>query len=692
MAGDGFEIQPGDLHNGAQKLEQFASDIGASGEKMKTAGNNLVEHAGRDKSGVGAVVVKSFGKALSTTGSVFAQAGRLSKGSSDRLHGNARAHEDNESHATDSFTKLHSNPDSTSDRPSGHGGAGPTTTPSGSTPEYHPPTTHPHDQGTSPHRPDDPATTSAGVNDRNLDADPVDVVTGEVVMSDVDVTLAGVLPLVLRRTHVSSYRSGRSFGPTWSSTLDLRLAFDDEGALFLAEEGVILVYPQPSPDAPVLPVAGAAWPLEVDADGGYRVTNPDSGQSWEFDATDAALRTISDRNGNTIQLLRDERGVPVELHHSGGYRIGVRSTDDGLVTELRLVRAGLDDISLVRFGYAGDRLVEVVNSSGLPMRFDYDPAGRVTRWEDRNGFSYQYAYRADGRCVRGIGSSGFLNATIDYDLAARVTTSTDSTGGVKRFEYDAGGHVVRETDQLGNVVVSTWDERNRLRSRTDAAGNTTRYEVDEHGNLAMVVHPDGATLTAEHNALGQPVRIADGTGAQWLRQYDERGNLTTVTDPLGATTTFRYGQHGEVLSTVDALGQVTSCRTDGAGLAVAVTDPAGATVRYERDVFGRVQALVDPVGGRTRFGWTVEGRLTWRRFPDDTTDQRRYDGEGNLVEHVDAAGGRSTFGYTAFNQMIWHQQPDGARTSYAYDTELRMTEVTNPVGAVWRYEYDAVGN
>jgi RHS repeat-associated protein len=685
MAGDGFHIQPGDLHGGAQKLEQFATDIGVSGQKMKTAGENLVAHAGRDKSGVGSVVVKVLGKALSTTGSVFSQASRLGKGSSDRLHANASAHEHNESHATDSFRNLHSNEAGSSARPKDpHGGGGPTTGPSSGGPAYHPPSTHAH-------RPNDPAATSSGVHDRNLGGDPVDLVSGEVVLTDTDVALAGVLSLVLRRTHVSSYRAGRSFGPTWCSTMDQRLAFDEEGVLFLAEDGVILVYPMPEPGRPVLPVSGAAWPLEIDADGGYRVTNPDSGVSWEFDATDTLLRTIRDRNGNTIQLLRDERGTPVELHHSGGYRIAVTSTEEGLVTELRLVRVGADDVSLVRFAYAGDRMVELINSSGLPKRYEYDVDGRMTRWEDRNGFSYEYFYRADGRCVRGVGSAGFLNATFDYDLAMRVTTSTDSTGAVKIFQYNAKGHVIRETDELGNTVLSTWDDRHRLLSRTDAAGHTTRYETDERGNLAVVGYPDGSAIAAEYNALGQPVRIEDGTGAVWQRQYDERGNQTSVVDPVGARTAFTYGDNGQLLSIVDALGGETLCRTNAAGLTVAMTDPAGATVGYERDSFGRIVATTDPVGGQTRFGWTVEGRLTWRQFPDGATEQRRYDGEGNLTEHVDAGGGRSTYGYTAFDLMVRHELPDGARTTCAYDTELRMTEVTNSVGAVWRYEYDAAG-
>lgn len=693
MAGDGFHITPGDLHNGAQRLEQFAGEIGAGGQKMKQTGDELVRSASEDKSGVGSVIEKSFGKALSVTGGVFSQASRLSHGSSERLHDNATAHSDNEETVTGSFTRLHDQPASEHSHPTGTGGGGGgSTEPSsegGAT--YTPPTRHPTGQSGSSNRPEEPSGTSSGLSDRDLDADPVDVVSGEVVMTDTDVTLAGSLPLILRRTHVSTYRAGRSFGPTWSSTVDLRLEFDDEGALFIAEDGVILVYPHPEPGGRVLPVTGAAWPLETLGDSGYRVTDPDSGRLWEFDAATGLVRTIADRNGNTIQLLRTDSGVPLELHHSGGYRVAVATTDDGLITEFRLVRAGLDDVPIVRFAYAGNRLAEVVNSSGLPMRFEYDDQGRVTRWEDRNGFWYSYDYRADGRCVRGTGTDGYLAASFDYDPAARVTTVTDSTGAVKRYEYDTNGKVVRRTDQLGNVVLSTWDNRNRLLSRTDEAGNTTRYETDERGNMVAVVYPDGNTLTAEFNALGQPTRIADPTGAVWQRRYDERGNLVTVIDPVGATTTFHYDDVGHLMSVQDAVGQVTTCETNPAGLPVAITDPSGATVRYEWDDFGRTSAIVDPVGGRTGLGWTVEGKLTWREFADGTREARRYDGEGNLVEHVDALGGRSTFGYTAFDRMIWAEEPDGARTRYGYDSELRLSAVTNKVGAVWQYEYDAAG-
>jgi len=68
-----------------------------------------VRHASGDSSGVVASFAKAFGKALTTTGDVFSQAGRISKGSSDRLHANANAHEHTENENANSFHDIHRN-------------------------------------------------------------------------------------------------------------------------------------------------------------------------------------------------------------------------------------------------------------------------------------------------------------------------------------------------------------------------------------------------------------------------------------------------------------------------------------------------------------------------------------------------------------------------------------------------------
>ncbi|HEV2782191.1 MAG TPA: DUF6531 domain-containing protein [Actinophytocola sp.] len=540
-------------------------------------------------------------------------------------------------------------------------------------------------------RPDNPRDTSAPVDGRRCTNDPIDVASGEMVLHQADVQLDGVLPLRLTRTHVSSYRAGRSFGRSWASTVDQRLELDAAGVVFVADEGMILVYPRPTGDEAVLPVEGARWPLRRTS-GGYRITKPETGQTLHF--TDAApvapLAAISDRNGNRIDVLRGADGVPAEVRHSGGYRIGFDSTG-GRVTAMRLLGSGgAGDVLLLRYRYdEAGRLREMINSSGRALRFDYDTAGRIVRWEDRNGQWYSYTYDDLGRCVRNDGSGGFLAGAFEY--RDRLTIFTDSLGHQTRFHLNESGQVIREVDPLGNTTTIEWDRHDRPLSRTDPLGHTTRYTYDDDGNLITLVRPDGGRATATYNELRQPVTITDPDGGVWRREYDGRGNVISETDPAGATTFYAYTPHGHLASITDPLGRTRRVTTDAAGLPTAVTNPGGVTTRYVRDVMGRVAEIVDPLGGVTRLGWTVEGRLISRSLPDGSTDRWRYDGEGNQVEHVDPTGQVTRTEYTSFDLPAVRVHPDGARYEFGYDTQLRLVSVTNPQGLVWRYAYDPAG-
>lgn len=110
------------------------------------------------------------------------------------------------------------------------------------------------------------------------------MVSGEMLMEETDVELPGLLPLVLRRTHLSTYRWGHWFGPSWASTLDERLELDGDGAVFATEDGMILLYPVPTPGTSVLPLEGPRWPLDWDGEPGapIRITNPATGRTRHF--------------------------------------------------------------------------------------------------------------------------------------------------------------------------------------------------------------------------------------------------------------------------------------------------------------------------------------------------------------------------------------------------------------------------
>jgi RHS repeat-associated protein len=551
---------------------------------------------------------------------------------------------------------------------------------------------------------DDAVARSKPTKGRCKNGDPIDMVTGEMIMAKTDFALAGLLPMVLRRTHLSTYQSGQLFGPSWASTLDERLELDVHGAVFATEDGMILSYPAPVPDAVVLPVEGPRWPLEWESgtDTPLRISDPQTGHVRHFAPLDnhgsghgaftLALRAISDRNGHRITIDRAADGTPMAMRHTGGHHVAV-DCQGGRVRALRLLDPETAlGTELVRYGY-DDRgnLTEIYNSSGVPYRLSYDEDARITSWTDRKGSWYRFTYDGLDRVISGEGADGFLNCTVAYDPEARRTRYTDSLGFTTTYEYNDLLQVVAESDPLGNVRRSEWDRYNNLVATTDAMGLRTSYQRNEHGTLIGVIRPDGRRISATVNELQLPIQVVEADGAVWSYQYDSRGNVVTVTDPVGALTTYRYDETGHLRGVTDPLGAERVFECDPLGLPVGVTDPFDGTTRYKRDIFGRIISVSDPLGGTTSLTWNVEGKLTTRTGPEGGTESWTYDGEGRLVEHRAVGGGVTRFESNHFGVPKARIDAEGARVEFSHDTELRLTAARNPHGAIWSYVHDAAG-
>ncbi|MEU1665501.1 RHS repeat-associated core domain-containing protein, partial [Streptomyces sparsogenes] len=532
----------------------------------------------------------------------------------------------------------------------------------------------------------------------------IDFATGRMFLPQTDVTLPGVLPLVFRRRVESGYRAGRWFGPSWASTADQHLEIGPEGVVFVCEDGRLLDYPHPAPDLPTLPKAGVArWPLERTADGDYTVTDPDTGRTYCFtaprDGLDgiAPIEEIHDRNGNRIAFHYAFDGTPSAIVHSAGYHLKL-TTAEGRITALHLAGGAPDgsDQEIVRYGYTDGNLTEVINSSGLPLRFEYDDEHRVISWTDTNDRRYDYVYDNRHRCVAEGGTEGHVSIRVDYHgvdqrTGHRITTVTTAAGHTLKYLIDDAFRVVGEIDQLGAYSRTEYDRHGRVLAHIDALDRRTAYAYDEQGRLAAVTRPDGKRATIRHNELGLPVSITGVDGTTETYEYDERGNRTAVTDPAGATTRYTYDDLGRLTSITNALGETTRVRCDAAGLPVEITDPLGAVTAYRRDAFGRPVAVVDPLGGETRLTWSVEGKPLSRQDPDGSRQTWMYDGEGNCTHHVDAAGRVTSYEYTHFDLLAARTGPDGARYEFEHDSELRLAKVTNPQGLTWSYAYDPAG-
>lgn len=590
-----------------------------------------------------------------------------------------------------------------------------------------------HDDSTTPRDPDDApndpspedrAAADAGLgdtarsgdpaNDRTPSettacGDPVDMATGEFLLPQTDLDLPGVLPLTLHRRHRSNYRWGRWFGPSWSATLDLRLVTDDGGVTFVAEDGRLLAFPHAEPGTPVRPRSGSSrWTCVRGETGAYRVHDPDREITWHFAPEpgangrdvrlgDYAISAITDRHRNRVRFHYDADGAPVEISHSGGYRVRVR-TARGRVTSLAVLPRD-DEPSppaVVReFAYDNGELTAVTNAVGATTRFTYDDAGRMLTWTDSRGTGLRNSYDDRGRVTAQHGTHGIRSATFAYreypDGTGTLSTRTDSLGATTVFGFDADLRLRDLRDPTGARTRIDYNADRRPLAVTAPDGAVTRYFYTAEGDPVRVVRPDGRSIDLVYAARNRPIRVTEPDGAVRHQEWDAAGNLAATIAPGGARTEWTHHPNGAPASMTAADGGHTRLETDAAGLPTVVTDPLGGVTRIRRDRFGRPAEITDPLGRTTRYTWSAEGTPLTRTDPDGGTESWQHDGEGRPIRRVDRAGGITAFDHGSWDLLTARTAPDGTLTRYGYDTEGRLLAVAGPTGATWHYAYDPAG-
>ncbi|MEU4673580.1 MFS transporter [Amycolatopsis sp. NPDC023774] len=424
--------------------------------------------------------------------------------------------------------------------------------------------------------------------DRSVCGDPIDVATGWMLLTQTDLEIPGALPLEVSRTHISSYRAGRYFGPSWASTVDQRLEVEDDGLHVALADGSLQSYPVPM-SSPVLPVAGPARPLRR-VEGGYLVEDPEQQHTLFFEeSADGVfpLRTIFDGDGNRIDVVDGVNGGPAELVHSSGARV---------------LFSG-EDVATFAYDKAG-RMISARNADA-EVTFAYDALGRVV------------AETVDGRVVRS-----------EYDELGRRRARHTPSGAASRFEYGPAGtlaalHVGNrslrfEHDLAGHERVrrfgaaelrQSWAPGDRLVAQTVVSGNRTtqhrEYGYLADGYLASVTDAITGPRTLEVDRSGR-VRAVVGHGWQENHAYHRTGVIAQAQTP-GAPTTGPREYRGTLLI-------------------------AAGAVRYAHDPEGRTTLRgAGPAGPQWQFRWNAESRLTSVLTPNGEHWRYRYDALGRRV-------------------------------------------------------------
>ncbi|AKJ29571.1 RHS repeat-associated core domain-containing protein [Caldimonas brevitalea] len=539
-----------------------------------------------------------------------------------------------------------------------------------------------------------------------LRAEPVNILSGAVVVEQVDFTFQGMIPIPWVRTYGSNSRRRGACGYGWESPADARLEIDlTEGSAMFRHpaEGVALF--------PTVPAArGESSAVLELMDGGLLSEHEDewqvrtkSGNLYHFPKAlehpgqdgvrELPLGRVSDACGNWLTYewvegrlvcIRESNGRCLLVEHGQG---GIRSLS------MFVPETGFSHTFVSYEHDAAGNLVTVRDELGNPYCFAYD-GHHMVRHTNRVGLSFHYQYEQgseDWQVVHAWGDGGLYDYRFAYFPAIREVRVTNSLEGVTTVQCDERGLPILEIDALGGRTIFQYDEAGRTTAVVNAANSRTEYVYDDRGNLLKVKRPDDSVVAIEVDARSKPTSITDPNGAVWEQQWDERGLLMALKSPLGGVTTYEYSDKGLPIAVTDPRNACTRLAYDTDGHLVAVIDALGHATRYRRDPLGNVVERSDPLGRTAHFRYDAKSRLVGVMSAGGAQIRCSYDAQDNLTLYEDENGALTRFEYYGLGLLSKRHQADGSTIDYLYDTEEQLVGVRNERGELHQIVRDALG-
>ncbi|HJP76362.1 MAG TPA: YwqJ-related putative deaminase [Pseudonocardiaceae bacterium] len=134
----GFNINPDEVHGGANSLGSFADEASSHVDRLSQTSERVSAHTRGDRSGVGKAIETGVSKATTVMTDTAKQIIRVVKGSAQRLHTGTDAHVENETKQKGVLDKIHPKDEKVTAHPDKEGGSSSTSTSSAHTPHEPP--------------------------------------------------------------------------------------------------------------------------------------------------------------------------------------------------------------------------------------------------------------------------------------------------------------------------------------------------------------------------------------------------------------------------------------------------------------------------------------------------------------------------------------------------------------------------
>ncbi|HZG76385.1 MAG TPA: hypothetical protein VEZ72_11070, partial [Paenibacillus sp.] len=417
---------------------------------------------------------------------------------------------------------------------------------------------------------------------------------------------------------------------------------------------------------------------------------------WKDGAWHVLERVFYDGKGNKTKEI-DANGHSVRYAYDSAYRLAEKS-----VWDKDTVQRGSLKLRYRIGAAAGVPLrVTLIDEEGYEQRFDYDALNRLVRHESTPDRVTYYA------------------TTYTYDYVGNKTSETNARQATTQYVYDDLGRLALRKDALGYETAFRYNALDQTERIAEPGGKVTTYVFDGHGRtvrktVGLAAGTESTYEAYTYDLAGNVTRKVQGAvrggtdvvSSDVSYAYDKRNRVTdeyaAVDAARVAHTKHTYDKAGNVLETVQyanaakSVYRVFAYTYDFAGRRLeetgALVDKSGATP-VERGRY-RTVSVRDLVGN------VVEERV-WNGTAFETTTLA-YDHRNQLVEKLEpfgAAGSgetkRTAMSYDKVGRLLTETVYVGGRaetTSYALDGLGRATKKTDPLGQVFRYLFDEVGN
>jgi fibronectin-binding autotransporter adhesin len=387
---------------------------------------------------------------------------------------------------------------------------------------------------------------------------------------------------------------------------------------------------------------------------------------------------------------------------------------------------------------AGPLLANITDVNGGVTRFSYDsagnlssltdPVGNTTSWTYTGGLS-QFSSDENGTVplYRVASETNALGATryYDYDSAGNLSRYTDRNGQIRQYGYDSSGNVASETWYAGegsgvggqgsegsslatshqplNTIVYEYDSAGRITSESDAYSSVT-YVYNDAGQITSTTQTslDGpeVTLTYQYDTAGRRTQMAaviDGT-ADFVDDYvyDSLGRVISVTE------------HGVTGGNAVAEKEIDfAYDDDGLLLSIDRYENGQLTVEadYTYDSLGRLTGLVYHQGMTVlnSYVWTYSGNSSVAGGQWSVASDGTWTPTGGLTPITDTSGVTDALlsgGYAALDSLLLSCTSSDGTATYTYDAAGQLLDATytsSPLSSLpspldESYSYDANGN